>query len=228
MNKIKNICNVLLSSVYPNRCIGCGNIIEEGICLCNKCDKDIERINLQDICLNCGLESNSCTCKYNIFRFNSLLSIFKNCGIAQTAYYKYKFSKKQHYAKFFASEICNAVNTCYSDIRFDLVCSVPSFKKFGYDHSGYIAKEVAQQLKIPFDNKLLKCIKRTKKQHKSTIKERLINVDGKYKTTYNVSEYNILLIDDIKTTGATLDECAKSLLFAGANGVYCVAVLATQ
>ncbi len=77
MNKFKNICNVLLSSVYPNRCIGCGDIIEEGIFLCNKCDKDIERINLQDICLNCGLESNSCTCKYNIFRFNSLLSILK-------------------------------------------------------------------------------------------------------------------------------------------------------
>lgn len=228
MRKVKTICTLLLSSVYPNKCICCGEIIKEENYLCDKCDKNIERININDICLNCGLENNNCTCKYNVFRFNSLLSIFKNCGIAQTAYYKYKFSKKQHYAQFFASEICKAVNNCYSDITFDRVCSVPSFKKFGYDHSGYIAKEVAKQLEIPFDDSLLKCIKRTKKQHKSSIKERLINVEGKYQTNHNVSEYNILLIDDIKTTGATLDECAKCLLFAGANGVYCVAVLATQ
>ena len=68
-------------------------------------------------------------------------------------------------------------------------------------------------------------IKKTKKQHRSSIKERLSNVDGKYCATRRISTANVLLIDDIKTTGATLDECAKQLLFAGADSVYCVSVL---
>ncbi|MBQ8741035.1 MAG: ComF family protein [Clostridia bacterium] len=225
MKEVKRILKEIISSIYPNKCVCCGEILDESSYICNNCNNSVERVNLDDVCLACGHENDECACKYNIFRFNSLVCAFKNTGLAKSAYYSYKFGKKQHYAEFFANEICNTINKCYSNINFNIICAVPSFQKFGYDHSGYIAKSVSKKLGLPFTDKLLSCVKKRKKQHKSTINERLHNVDGKYCANYRADNMNVLLIDDIKTTGATLDECAKVLLFAGADNVYCATAL---
>lgn len=225
MNLNKKLLNLFLSAIYPRKCICCSELIDEGEYLCSKCNDLIERNNIVDICLACGFEKDNCVCKYNVYRFNSLVCVFKNVGLARMGYYAYKFSKKQHYADFFATEMCNAIKKCYDGIDFDFVCSVPSATRYGYDHSGYIAKKVSAALNIPYMDNILSCAKRTKKQHKSTIKERLTNTDGKYKYNFSVKNACVLLIDDIKTTGATLDECSKELLYAGANGVYCATVL---
>ena len=227
-NKIKTFGKILLSAIYLNKCICCGDIIEENLYVCKKCNALIERISTDDVCTACGLKKGSCSCKYNIFRFNGLVCAFENAGLARTAYYSYKFCKRQHYANFFADEIHNSVKHCYDKINFDLVCFVPSFRKNDYNHSEYIAKALAQKLQTSFDKNLLLCVKKTKKQHKSTIKERLHNVDGKYSVAYRIDNKKILLIDDIKTTGATLDECTRALLFAGADCVYCATVLGTS
>lgn len=225
MKTAETIFKTLISAIYPNKCICCGEILDEDVSLCNNCNDTIERVNLADICLACGLEKDNCVCKYNVFRFNALVCAFKNTGHARRAYYAYKFGKKQHYVKFFAEEVHKVIKHCYDDINFDIVCAVPTFQRFGYDHSGYIAKAIAEKLDTPFADNLLCCLKKGKKQHKSTIVERLHNVDGKYSANYRVDNKKILLIDDIKTTGATVDECARTLLFAGADCVYCATVL---
>ncbi len=223
----------LISTIYPNKCIGCGEIIDEiESLLCDFCLKNIERNNVLDLCTTCGYENKNCVCKYNIYRFNKLLSVFKNEGIAQKIYYNYKFNKRQHYAKYFADEMTLFIKQFYSDIKFDYVCSVPNSKKFlirqSYDHSRFLAEHIAQNLNIPYLKNILFCDKVSKKQHKSSIKERLINVDEKYKYNFNIDGKTVLLVDDIRTTGATLDECSKTLLYAGADNVYCVVALATS
>ena len=226
MKLFKKIFTSFIYSVYPTKCVCCSKIIDDDKYICSKCENLIERNNLESICLHCGLDSNDCVCKYYVYRFNSLVCVFKNEGLAREAYYSYKFGKKQNYDIFFAKEMSNAVNFCFNDIKFDIICSVPSSSRFGFDHSGYIAQKMSDILKIPYYNNLLSCLKKkTKKQHKSTIKERLINTQGKFACNFNLHNTNILLVDDIKTTGSTLDECAKELLFAGADNVYCVTAL---
>lgn len=227
MKTIKNFFNTLLTAIYPNKCICCSEIIKDDSFICQKCNALIERNNLEDICFSCGFENNDCMCKYNIYRFNSLICIFKNIGFARKAYYAYKFRKKQHYVKFFAHEMCNAVLKCYKNVRFDYICCVPTTRRYGYDHSGYIAKQMSKILNIPYANGILSCVKKTKKQHRSTIKERIENTDGKFKFNYKLENACVLLVDDIKTTGATIDECAKMLLYAGADNVYCITTLGT-
>lgn len=228
MKRIEKICNLLLSAIYPKKCICCSELICEEKNLCSDCETKIERNNFDEICLSCGFEKESCVCRYHIYRFNALVCVFKNDGFARKAYYAYKFNKKQHYVDFFATEICNAIKKCYADIRFDFICSVPSATRYGYDHSGYIAKKVSAALNIPYVNNILSCVKKTKKQHESTIKERLINTNGKYRYNFNINNATVLLVDDIKTTGATLDECSKELLYAGADSVYCVTALGSS
>lgn len=225
MNKFLKI---LISSIYPNRCICCGEIIDEDAFICDKCDTRIERNDIKNYCFDCGFEKDECACKYNVYRFTSSVSAFKNEAYAQKAYYAYKFYKKQNYCQFFVDELSNVINTCYNDADFDFICYVPSYNRRGYNHSGYIAKAISKNLNIPFYNDLLYCVKKCKKQHKSSIKERINNVDGKYAANYRIDQKRVLLIDDIKTTGSTLDECARVLLFAGAQSVHCATVLGSS
>ena len=221
----KKLFKNLVCSIYPNKCKCCGELIEEGKHFCQYCDELIERNNLQDICLSCGFEKASCVCKYNVYRFNALICVFKNIGVSQKTYYKYKFAKRQHYAEFFTDEMCSAIEQCYKDITFDIVCAVPAYKKHRYNHSGYLAQGISKHFNVPYAANLLLCKKRTKKQHRSTIDERLSNVEEKYCFKERINDKTVLLVDDIKTTGATLDECSKMLLYAGAKEVYCVTVL---
>lgn len=226
------IYKYFITAIYPNKCIGCGDIIKENRTLCDYCEKKIERNSLENLCLNCGFEKNDCVCKFNIYRFNKLISVFKNKGIAQKAYYKYKFHKYQHYSNFFAKEMVNAVKLLYKDIDFDFICAVPSGKNYlkntRYNHCEYIANIMSAELGLPFLKDVLYCRKHSKLQHKSKISERLLNVDGKYDYNFRIDGKTVLLIDDIRTTGATLDECAKMLLYAGADGVFCVTALCTS
>lgn len=222
----------LISAIYPNKCIACGEIIEEEKSLCDLCDKHIERNDVVTMCLRCGYEQKDCVCNLNVYRFSSLISAFKNDGVAQKAYYKYKFNKKQHYAHFFAHEMSNLVEQLYKDIKFDCVCSVPTGRKFfnntHYDHCAYITELISEELQIPYLKNILYCKRFKKLQHKSTIKERLINVNDKYDYNFKIDGKTVLLVDDIRTTGATLDECTKMLLYAGAENVLCVTALATK
>lgn len=227
-----NIFKLFITAVYPNKCIGCGEIIDENRSLCDFCEQGIERIPLDKLCDKCGFEQKYCCCEHNIYRFCGIVSVFENTGIAKQAYYAYKFSKKQHYSNFFAQEMSNAVEKIFSNINFDFVCSVPSSKKLfaisKYKHSAYLAKNIAKSLSLKYEKNILKTVKRKKPQHKSTLKERLNNVNGVYAASFNLDNSVVLLVDDIRTTCATLDECAKVLLFAGAKAVYCVTALTKQ
>lgn len=226
-----NLFKTILSILYPKKCIGCGEIIEEQNFLCNYCDQNIESFKYDDLCLSCGFEKQSCVCKSHIFHFHNIVSLYKNEGIAQKAYYSYKFAKKEHYSQFFAKQMSILIQKCYNGINFDYVCCVPtekrSVRKRGFDHTTVLAKKLSKIIQVPFRNDILKCNKFRKPQHNSSLKERFDNVKNKYTFISSIKGGSILLVDDIRTSGATLDECAKMLLFAGADKVYCITVLGT-
>ncbi|HOJ35800.1 MAG TPA: phosphoribosyltransferase family protein, partial [Clostridiales bacterium] len=114
----------------------------------------------------------------------------------------------------------------YSEIAFDCVCFVPEsedvLKERGYNQSRLLAESVSRHLNVPC-GELLKKLYTTKPQRTLSAAERQGNVLGVFETNPEeiTAGKKILLIDDIKTTGATLDECAKSLLIAGADRVFC-------
>ena len=109
---------------------------------------------------------------------------------------------------------------------FDIVCSVPQSPRkrigTGFDHSGLLAGKVAEGLSVPYV-RALKQIKENRMQHTLTLSERRKNIKGIYSVTADVKGKKILLIDDIKTSGSTLNECAHILRLAGADDVKCLA-----
>ena len=101
--------------------------------------------------------------------------------------------------------------------------------KRGFNQSEVLAKNISKILKIPICNDALIAARKTKIQHTLTKDERFKNVRGKFiaNKKHDLTGKTVLLVDDIKTTGATLDECAKQLLSLGADEVYCVTGLMT-
>ena len=116
----------------------------------------------------------------------------------------------------------------YSGIHFDYVTYIPmrkhSAKKRGYNQSGLLAKRVAENINVPLCDDLLVKVYDTKVQRGCSKLERRGNLLGVFDVNnkYDVAGKCVLIIDDVKTSGATLSECGKMLYLNGASSVYCL------
>ncbi len=226
------ISKAVINSFFPNTCIACGDIIEDSESFCDYCYEMLSRVDFTKNCLRCGSKKKSCECKYRVFHYSGVTAPFYNSYSAQEAMYKFKFSRQKRNAKFFAEQMSIALKNVYNDIKFDAITFVPlSFKKKlkrGFNQSEILARCISEILKIPTID-ILYCNGKRINQHDLTNpKERFKNVQGIYGYKYKINGKNILLIDDIKTTGATLNECAKQLILSGADNVYCVTGMITE
>ena len=112
----------------------------------------------------------------------------------------------------------------FSDI--DLIVPVPlhHLKKAerGYNQSYYIARGISKSTNIKIEENILKRIRFTQSQTKMNLEERRLNIENAFKVRKILR--NILIVDDVITTGATVNECGKVLKKAGANEVYAASV----
>lgn len=226
------IFNVLLNVFFPNTCISCGKVIDSNEYLCDYCHEKLPRIDFTKNCIRCGLPNKNCECNNRVFYFGGSIAPFYNDDSAQNAMYKFKFSRHTRNANFFSKQMSLTIKNVYSNVKFDGITYVPlTFKKYlkrGFNQSSVLAKQIAKICDLPYFDNLLYRNKNKIAQHKITgVKERFKNVEGLYGCKQKVKG-NILLVDDIKTTGATLNECAKQLILNGADNVYCITGLITN
>lgn len=210
----KMISNFIIHAFYPSRCPYCNNVIFKNTESCGECAKIIE-INKVVTPL---YQSRS-------------VSPFKYDGINKKAVLGFKFYNNPDYSESFAVSIQKVIadeySQCFSDEkRFDIITSVPITKKRyyerGYNQSSLLAKQLGELLDIKFIP-LLQKIKDTEPQHTLPKNKRRKNVEGVFRLNpkYTVKDKNILLIDDILTTGSTLNECIATLYQNGAKQVLC-------
>lgn len=215
----------LLSLFFPNTCLCCDRMIRHDELICPICAAHLERMDAAKRCLACGLPKTRCQCRGYAYHFAAVIAPFYNIGLARRAVYRYKFHRRKRNARFLSAEMAKAVQKEYADIPFSGVAFVPTSRKHiflrGFDQAERLAERTAKQLGLPFLADALVHLPGGKTQHKLSREERFRSVRGFYKGGMPLSG-NVLLADDIKTTGATLDECARQLLLAGADKVYCV------
>jgi ComF family protein len=160
----------------------------------------------------------------------SSIYVFEKDKELQSIIHALKYNQRFLTGKFFGMQIGRYLNSFFKQWEINLIIPVPlhSLKKAerGYNQSLYITKGISKELKIPFNSGILKRIRFTNTQTALTLKERKENVGGAFKVLdrEKIKYRNILLIDDIITTGATITECGKVLLNAGASKVYAVSV----
>ncbi|OGS19901.1 MAG: hypothetical protein A3J83_08165 [Elusimicrobia bacterium RIFOXYA2_FULL_40_6] len=219
--------------IFPVTCSSCGVYIQDDSNrICPDCFKKIEFIKPL-FCQKCGLplHSGGAHC-YNCLHpegkiyYESLRGTCVFEGVIKDLVHSYKYSSKEYLSKTFGNMLTNYLQD-YNDLQnVDLVVPVPLhwYKKFkrGYNQSELLAKEVSLFYKKPLvcDNVIRK--KYTKQQVGLSRKDRLINVNDAFglKRPDEFKNKTVLVIDDVSTTGETVNQCAKVLKSSGANKVY--------
>lgn len=231
MKVLNRFFKILKEIFYPNTCLGCGEVINEGEFLCDYCYSAIESIRSDKQCFKCGHLKSECECKYNTFPYSGCVAAFHNEGVAQKAMYVYKLGRRPYISDFFAFKMANAIKTAFYDAELHGICYVPvtkkAFRKRGFDQSRLLAEKISKILGVPLIENQIGCNNKKAGQHEVSGKDRFKNIKGVFYSKKKCIG-NILLIDDIKTTGATLAECSKQLLSSGADSVYCATGLITR
>lgn len=146
------------------------------------------------------------------------------CGMlytepARMALVSFKFNGAV-YKKEFLSHFMSVPDDWAADCIVPVPLSHKRLKERGYNQSMLLAEAVSEKCGIPIRAELLSRIRETEKQSLMTRDERLKNLRRAFSASEECRDLGIILIDDIKTTGATLEECAKALKKRGAARVY--------
>lgn len=198
-----NFINSALDYFFPPICGMCGEINENYIC--NNCYENIKKIK------KCVIN------EYNNRNFSIHLYIFKYEGIIRNKIIEYKFEDKGYLYKMFAKIILSDKKTCNFIKKYDVIIPVPISKKRkkkrGYNQSELVANELAQKLNQDIWTDIIIKKKDNKPQSELNKLERIKNVEDIYEINKPIEVKNkkVLLLDDIYTTGSTVNEIARKL-----------------
>lgn len=207
-----NLFEKILDLIFPPACGICGK--EINTYLCQKCEEQINKIT-------CVGKDN-----YENKYFSSHMYLFKYEGVIRSKIISYKFDDNPYLYKTFCEIFVKNKKVCGFLQNYDIIIPVPMYRKKknkrGYNQSELIAKEIARRLgNIEFKNDILIKIKNTPKQSSLNKEQRMINLKNVYKVHNElfIKNKNVLIFDDIYTTGSTANECAKTLKEAGAKNI---------
>lgn len=197
--------------MFPPVCAICGELNKEY--LCEECKNDLNKISKVTID------------KYNNRNFSNHIYMFKYKELVREKLIEYKFNNQPYYYKTF-TKIFIKNKKMYDILKtYDIIIPVPlnniRKRQRGYNQTELIAKELVKSFKnLEYMNILIKT-KNTVPQSTLNKQQRQKNLKNAYKLKENtrINNKNILLFDDIYTTGTTANECAKILKTLGKNKI---------
>lgn len=217
--------------LLPRQCCGCGErLIELRQLVCDTCSMSIAPL-LQPICVKCGCpdariktENICANCPPGKTWFARARGVAAFSGVAQVVVARLKYHRRIEYAALMAE----AIGESYAKDNgggADVVVPVPLHssrrRERGFNQSALIARHFAEFHGIPVTEKALLRIKPTPSQTRMKKRQRRENVSGAFscRRPAEIAGRRVLLIDDVYTTGSTVNECAKVLMEAGAESV---------
>ncbi|MCR5790038.1 MAG: ComF family protein [Lachnospiraceae bacterium] len=236
---LKRLGNAVLDLLYPRRCPVCGDIImpKGGEC-CDRCRGAFAYVT-EPYCLKCGKplrEETEALCpdclrKERFFDFGR--AVYRYDDRIGRSIYGFKYNGRQEYARFYAQEIVRRYGRMLSELKPDALVPIPLHKKRlrkrGYNQAALIAQEVSRLTGIPAEPSLLQRVRNTRPQKSLNERERENNLKKAFKIRQNdVSLETVILIDDIFTTGSTMDSAAGCLRDQGVKGVYFIVLSITS
>lgn len=217
-----------LDWVYPPSCAVCE---KPGYALCLNCSNEILFISGK-VCSICGvpIHGNRDVCQECCEHqpaYDGMRNVAFYGGVIRECVHALKYQNNQSLGRYFSDLMLPIVLN--AEWHVDVVIPVPlsreRYKERGYNQAAAIARPLAIVLEKPFVPFGLAQIRDTKSQVGLSGEQRRQNVVGAFKAIPElVNGKNILLVDDVMTTGSTMESCAKALKVAGANKVYCITI----
>ena len=215
--------------LFPRRCPVCDEPVplKEGLC-CKACRGKLQKIR-DPYCLRCGKPLSDATREYcadcgktkHLYVRGRSLYEYES---AAPAIYRFKYGGRQEYATFFGQELAEEPGRFITDFSPQALVPVPLSRKRlhtrGYNQAALLAKELGKCLDIPVWEHAVSRVRNTVPQKELNAAERQNNLKKAFKIASNdVKLSTIIIVDDIYTTGSTIDALTEVLQNAGAKKV---------
>ncbi len=240
--------------IYPPICVSCNNVIKlsknfDESFICENCLRDArEYIQTEDLCIKCSKpidikskqQVKEQKCEYCLefeddFYFEKNISVIEYNSYFAKMLRKFKFGYNKNVSSAFVKILENyLIDNKEIFNEYDYITCVPIYKnreKFrGFNQSELLGVKICEIVDKPFNKNILIKIKNTypqttvpQNERKNNIKDAIVLSDK-----YDIKDKRILLVDDVFTTGSTLNECAKILKENGCRNVSCFTILKTK
>ncbi len=234
MNLIRSLRELLLNLLFPRRCPVCDRPVAPfGSLICASCGQSFTYIE-EPYCLKCGKpllheEKEYChDCGVHRHFFDRGLALFDYKSVSGSIY-RFKYRGRQEYAAYYASCMAEKCKGFIEECRPDALVPVPIHKSKlrarGYNQAEVLARELSALTGIPVVPDLILRVRKTVPMKDLSARERQNNLKRAFKICRNDVKLNtIIIIDDIYTTGSTIDAMGLELRKAGVKRIYFMAL----
>ncbi len=215
LNNVKNILSKIIDIIYPPKCIICGKKVNNNSekYICEDCEKSFKSYKVDTE----FKDEDGRVIGKGLYRYD---------GAIRFIIQKYKYKKEKKLANVLADLVFDDVKEFLDKHHVNMIIPVPChkarLKERGFNQVELIANILGKKLNKSVRNDLIKRTKNTIPQNGLTKSERKANVLGAFEILdkNEIKGKDILIIDDIYTTGCTVEECTKILLEHNTRKVY--------
>lgn len=230
---MKKIINTILNVLYPRRCPVCHKILKDQKMLsCPECSYGFKRVG-KHYCLKCGKPVNAeeeyCReCRKRKRSFDLCRSVFLYDGSLRQSLVRYKYYGCREYGEFYAASVCRYLGNDILRWNPDVIVPIPMTskkkRKRGFNQSEYLADRIGEGMNLPVSHTLLKKVRSTRSQKKLNAAQRRQNLRTAFEVREDISGLTVLVVDDVYTTGSTMEAAASCLKASGAEKVFCISL----
>ena len=233
-NLFRIFYEALLDLIYPRRCPVCDKAVKPfGNLICEECEKKVKYIRAP-FCGKCGKELKDkrafyChDCARRKHEYDRGMALFSYPDLAESIY-RFKYAGRQEYAAYYGERMARVLGKKILALHPEALVPVPIHtarrRARGYNQAEVLAKELGARLDIPVDTKLIKRVRNTRAMKDLSAAERQNNLKKAFKICRNdVKLDTIIIIDDIYTTGSTIDAMAELFRRSGVRHIYFAAL----
>jgi len=222
--RVAKLKGIALDFLFPQWCIGCG---AEGEFICSSCRCSLPRV-MPPLCPRCGKpQSSGILCPACVgwqAKIDGIRSPFRFDGVMRQAIHQLKYRNLRALAEPLAKLLNDylSINPVPGEVLVPVPLHQKRLRERGYNQSSLLAKELGKLTNLPVvDDCLIRQRHAPPQARSSTVEERRSNVAGAFVCRdHRLQDKQVLLIDDVSTSGATLDACAAALKAAGATSVW--------
>lgn len=221
----------ILDILYPRCCPVCGMVVrQKGKLICKECKEKLVYIQ-NPRCKKCGKplelakEEYCGDCKRKKHHFDEGKAVWVYSKEMRNSVYRFKYDNKREYADFYIEELAELYGSWIKSLQIDAIVPIPLHKKKkrlrGFNQAEVLADNLGRKLNLPVMPEIIIREKNTVAQKELNEKQRQENLKNAFKIVHNeVQLKKVLLVDDIYTTGSTIDAAARELKDSGVEKVY--------